>query len=228
MTNKSALETKKDKIRKLLALSKSDNENEAAAALEKANKLIDQHGLDEDDLRFESVPVKATKTYVVWRTVIANAVTWLYCCHTYLDQNNGLRVFTGEPLDAFLASEMYSYLVNTIERCAKKEIRKNAKFRFRRDFKHGMARRLYDRIMELGEACSWSPYRDIKIAEAREHVVKTEKLVSSKFKDAKPNRTALGRGMLHGDGVSLARQTGHTPTPQLADTNRTTVQKELF
>jgi hypothetical protein len=228
MTDEPGLKATKDKVRKLLALSKSDNENEAAAVLEKANALIDKHDLCDGDLRFESVYVKATKTPVIWRTAVANAVTWLYCCHSYLDQDTGLRVFTGEALDAFLASEMYSFLVYTVERCAKHSIRKNAKFNFRRDFKLGMANRLHDRIMELGEACSWAPHRQIKIEEAREYVKGNVNLESYKFNKAKRNSTAFGRGMLHGDGVSLARQAGHTPTPQIAGSHGATIQKELF
>ena len=37
----------KDRIRKLLALSKSDNENEAMIAMEKANELMAGYNLDE-------------------------------------------------------------------------------------------------------------------------------------------------------------------------------------
>ena len=39
----------KKKIKKLLALSKSPNENEAMAALEKARKLMEENGLSEQD-----------------------------------------------------------------------------------------------------------------------------------------------------------------------------------
>ena len=139
---KTELEIIKDKVRKLLALSKSDNENEAAAALEKANELISKHELDESALRFESVRAKSSKTYVVWRAVVANAVAWLYGCHQYRETEFGTVVFTGEELDAFMAGEMFEYLIKAIERSAKKAVRKNAKFKFRRDFKYGMASRL--------------------------------------------------------------------------------------
>lgn len=39
-----------DRIRKCLALSKSANEHEAAAALRQAQKMMDQHGVSEDDV----------------------------------------------------------------------------------------------------------------------------------------------------------------------------------
>lgn len=47
---KSAREKAMDKIRKCLALSKSANEHEAAAALRQAQKMMAMHGLSEDDL----------------------------------------------------------------------------------------------------------------------------------------------------------------------------------
>jgi len=223
------LEIIKDKIRKLLALSKSDNENEAAAALEKANELISKYKLDESALRFESVRVKSSKTYMAWRTVIANAVSWLYGCHSYREVGYGMFIFTGEELDAFMAGEMFEYLIKTIERSAKKAIRKNAKFKFRRDFKYGMASRLYDRIMELGEACSWSPRRNVKIEEAKDYVKKSVTLYEGiTIKQKNWNQTALARGLCYGDNISLARQAGHAPVPQITGTSKTAVQRELF
>ena len=92
---KTELEIIKGKVRKLLALSKSSNENEAAVALEKANELISKYELDEAALRFESVAVKSTKTFVIWRTVVANAVAWLYGCHKYRDQDERICFYRG-------------------------------------------------------------------------------------------------------------------------------------
>jgi len=224
-----SFETIKSKIRKLLALSKSDNENEAAIALEKANLLISKYEIDETALRFESVKVKSSKTYATWRAIIANAVAWLYGCHQYRQTDSGEIVFTGEELDAFMAGEMFEYLIKTIERTVKKAVRKNAKIKFRRDFKCGMAHRLYDRIMELGEPCSWSPRRNIKLEEAEGFVKRSIMLCeSNNRKQNNWNRTALARGFQHGDNVSLARQAGHTPAAQIAGTSSAAVQRELF
>jgi hypothetical protein len=216
MNNANDLEKIKTKVKKLLALSKSDNENESLSALNKANELIGQYGLDEESLRFEFVRVKSTKTYVSWRALVANAVSWLYACYKYRDYYQGELVFTGEGLGAFMAGEMFAYLINTIERCAKKSVRKNASFKYRRDFKYGMASRIYDRIMELGESCSWSPRRGVKIEEAKNFVKKSVELNFKEFNKVKLNLTAVNRGVFYGDGVSLARQAGYTPVPRIA------------
>ncbi len=44
-----------EKIKKILALSKSGNENEAAVALEKARQLMERHGISERDVELSSV-----------------------------------------------------------------------------------------------------------------------------------------------------------------------------
>lgn len=224
MDNVNDLESIKTKIRKLLALSKSDNENEALIALEKANELIKKYGLDEAALHFELVYVKSTKIYVPWRTLINNAVSWLYGCYSYRDCNYGNFVFIGDELYAFLAGEMYTYLVKTITHCAKKAVRKNAKYNFRRDFKYGMASCIYDRIMKLGESCSWAPQRKVKIEEAKKFIERSVKLSSNEYKKVKFNRTAVIRGALYGNDVSLARQAGYSPVPQIATINTASVQ----
>ncbi|MBR4598749.1 MAG: DUF2786 domain-containing protein, partial [Treponema sp.] len=55
----------KSKIKKLLALSKSPNENEAALAMEKATALMAQYRLDESEFSgYTQKSVKSTKRYV--------------------------------------------------------------------------------------------------------------------------------------------------------------------
>jgi hypothetical protein len=164
--------------------------------------------------------------------VVANAVTWLYCCHHYRDVTGGTMVFTGDPLDVFMAGEMYSYLIKTIERIARKAIRKNAKLKFRRDFKYGMASRLKERVYSLGGTCSWAPGRMSKIAAVTEYVEKREPLKDGKRnnKKTKLNTSAYTRGSLYADNVSLARQTGYSgsPVPRLPGRERRVTQGELF
>jgi len=215
MNNENNLENIKDKIRKLLALSKSDNENEAYIALQKANYLIKQYKIDETSLRFETIHVKSTKNYIPYRTIIANAVSWLYGCYFYRDVERHTVVFTGERLYAYLAGEMYTYLINSINRCSRKTIHKNSKRKFRLSFKYGMADRIYDRIFELGQACSWAPYRKKKIDEAKKFIEKSTNLISVEKNKIKLNQKAIYRGTLYGNNVSLERQASYTPVPQL-------------
>lgn len=220
-----SLEHVKSLVRKLLALSRSNNENEAEAALRKAGELMEQYGLDEEDTLIESARVKAVSRHVPWRSVIANAVSWLYCCYWYM--GDGDFVFNGAALDVFMAGEMYGYLARTIERTAKRKVRKNAKYYFRQDFKKGMASRLYDRIMELGEQCSWRAGREAKIEYAKEIVKKHIETGPVESKRRRINTAAFTRGELHGKEVSLARQAGYKP-PALIAGGAGSAQGELF
>jgi len=204
------IESKKQKIKKLLALSKSPNENEAFSALEKAKQLMEEYGLNEQSCIYTSQKIKSTKTYNPWRTIIAHIIAWLYNCYKYQDKNDGTFVFNGEEFDVFMAGEMYTYLVKTIERMAKQNIRKNAKHNFRKSYKYGIASRLYDRIETLGKSCSWAPQRESKIKAITEFVQSQENIVSSKTVKTKINNLALGRGYRDADSISLNRQaTGH-------------------
>ena len=221
------LEKIKGRVRKLLALSKSDNENEAIAALEKANELMGTYGLDTSGIRYESAGVHSTKTYVPWRTAIANAVSWLYSCFVYRDRK-GSMIFTGESLDAFMAAEMFRYLAASVERTAKKSIRKNAKYVFRNSFKCGAAHRLYDKITELGERCSWSPHRNARIEAVTAYVKKSVEIVSPQSKKKRIDTTAYTKGQSAADGISLARQAGYTAVPRITQTPRAAAQGELF
>jgi hypothetical protein len=122
---------------------------------------------------------------------------------------------------------MYGYLVRTIERIAKKQIRKNAKLKYRRDFKYGMAGRLADRIYEMGERCSWAPGREGMRESAEEFVTKSLSITVGTLKEAKPGSRAFLKGALAADGVSLARQTGQRPVRQITG-HAGMVQRELF
>ena len=73
------LEIIKRRIKKLLALSKSPNENEAVSALEKATSLIEEYGLNQAEFSgYTRQSVKSTVRSVEWRTILANAVERLY------------------------------------------------------------------------------------------------------------------------------------------------------
>jgi hypothetical protein len=227
----SELEKIKDRVRKLLALSKSDNENEAMLALEKANALMADYNLDESALRYESVEVKTVKSYSRWRTTLANAMDYLYCCYHYHSTNSGRGtfVFFGEPSDVFLATEMYEYLVKTIERSAKKHIRKNAKSVFRDSYKLGMARRIRNMIEEMGESVSWAPLRASKQKEVQAWVEKNVALENKDQKKGTISNAALERGFRHGGDVSLARQAGYSGenAPRIAAAGTSMTQGEL-
>jgi len=199
----------KSKVKKLLALSASPNENEAAAAIEKAQRLMDEYNLSKSQCLYGTHSVPATKRLSNWRMVLSNAVAWLYCCETYRTLK-GERIFFGESFEAFMAAEMYRYLSKTIERIAKQNIRKNAKRPYREKYKLGIASRLATRIREMGALASWAPTREhrslaVKTALDAETTVETKTV-----KMAGTGSDAFRRGASAGNAVSINRQTtGH-------------------
>ena len=134
------LETIKRRVRKLLALSKSPNESEALSALRKANELMAEHRLTRADFTgYVKKSVKSTRRAVEWRTVLANAVERLYATCHFRDADTGSFVFYGEELDVFMSTEMFAYLVKAVDRMAKRNIRGNAKRRYRQSYQIGRA-----------------------------------------------------------------------------------------
>ena len=74
----------KRRIKKLLALSKSPNENEAASALKKANEMMEEYNFTAVQFSdYTKTKIKDTKRFVRWRVVLANAVENLYATYHY-------------------------------------------------------------------------------------------------------------------------------------------------
>lgn len=211
------LESIKIKVKKLLALSKSPCENEAALALKKAMELIAEYHLYINQFtEYTELKVKNTKRFVGWRATLANAVENLYATWHYSD-NIGNIVFIGSELDVFMSSEMYKYLIKTIERMAKQNIRKNAKYKFRQSYKMGVANRLYDRMQELGQSCSWRNQTELKAQKKQisEFVKKEISIQTKKGKLPSLNTTAFARGFSDGKDINLSRQMTGTKTKRI-------------
>lgn len=199
----------KERIRKLLALSKSCNENEAALAVKKADELMEKYRLAGDDLvEYTAQKIKYVKRYTSWRAVLANAAECLYATYHVASSYDGTLIFFGDELDVFMATEVYRYLEEAVRRLARSNIRKNAGFRYRQSWKHGCASRIYDRMMELGKKCSWRSPDAMKEQKRAVAAYVNNKItsVSRSRKKVSLDMNAFTKGMAAGDGVSLGRQ----------------------
>lgn len=117
-----------DKVKKLLALSKSPNQNEANAALAAANKLIDAHRISENDLT-EDGGIIIDPTYIYetgrvnpWKNKLVNVLAKHYGCVSYNDNTfngNGRLVsrfrLVGRRTDVSIARYLFNYLVEVCE-----------------------------------------------------------------------------------------------------------------
>jgi hypothetical protein len=115
MSNKAALA----KIKQLLALSRSDNEHEAAAALAKAAALMDAHGLTDSDIalaEIDEATVTANKSVrpPKWETLLAEAVHRALKVVSFID-GQGKRTFVGRGASAEIASYAFTVLFRTLK-----------------------------------------------------------------------------------------------------------------
>lgn len=170
-----------EKIRKLVALSDSPNENEAMAAMEKAQALLAQHDLQMSEVMRDSsvaderavIRVYVDKESRPWQRRVAWGVAELYFCKYYFKVEQELRGrsirtvdvhhFVGVQHNAEIAESMYVYIAKTIDRLARSE---SVKIYGRQigsyvnSFRNAAAERIRERIRE-------------RIAESRRGGIKT-------------------------------------------------------
>jgi hypothetical protein len=210
MAMEAELEGIKRRVKKLLALSKSPNENEAMAALEKARALMDEYRLSEGECLYTRQSVRTTKRLSSWRLILSNAVAWLNYSETFRTPASGEIVFFGEEVDAFMAGEMYRYLSKTIERMARQNVRKTASIKYREKYRLGMACQLHFRIHEIGDAGSWAPQRERKLLAIKKAMEGELSIVRKDWKLTGTSGAAFLRGAAAGKSISLNKQTtGH-------------------
>ena len=161
-----------DKIRKLLALSESANENEAALAAEKAQELLARYNIDlfeVKDVR-EEQPVERDSSETrsqSWRRQIYHAVAEMYFCKYYYDSiqrpsststrgfvRRDLHFLTGQPHNIDVAKMIAAYLCATVMRLANEgshDYPKQERARYKKSFHNACAFRLRQRIGERVE-----------------------------------------------------------------------------
>lgn len=141
------------RIRKLLALSGSPNEHEAALAAAKAQELLSQYNLtlSEIDIKQSGVTsseVKITTRTPLWVWELSSGVASSFDCGVY--KKGDKVVFIGMEKDSEVASWMFKYLYETVFKCATEYISNLSgdKPLARKSFSVGMAYRLTARLKE--------------------------------------------------------------------------------
>ncbi|MGA0610529.1 DUF2786 domain-containing protein [Caldimonas sp. KR1-144] len=126
------------KIRKCLALGRSSNEHEAAAAMRQAQKLMVEHGLDAVDVDLAHVGEAESRavmqTPVSWEITLAHLVAEAFGCQTFTTRRvlvgrtrssvAAIRIFVGVGA----AAEVAKYSFDVLSRqCAKARLSHIAK-----------------------------------------------------------------------------------------------------
>ncbi len=149
MVNQNLLE----KINKLLALTNSPNENEAALAAEKATELLTKYNLtladlgpeEEEDVTAETV--ETTSRYVTWKMLILAGIATANGCRAMRSKSNGNMTLIGMQTNITVSQRLYEYLTKAVERLAKRHKGKGRAFLHA--FRVGCATRLRHRLEQL-------------------------------------------------------------------------------
>ncbi len=210
-----------DKIRKLLALSKSSNEHEASLALANANKLLMKHNLEMKDLEeidlnciIEEVVMSAGRI-MNYKPIMLNAILELNNCemliHSVAHGNKIIKAIKaiGKKQNIEVSISMYDYLMNTMERKMREENPRN-KTSFRLGFSYSIARKIKEIIMERNRqdndvACTALVIQEKKMAKDFMHD-KYKNIRTKKAKSSYRDQASFNSGVQAGRSTSLNSQ----------------------
>lgn len=119
-----------EKVRKLLQLSCSPNEHEAAAATAKAMELLAKYNLEMaavtqegDTPQASRIRRKTRQRLEDWAYALASSTARAFDCDYYHSMGNGETVFVGTGVDPEVCGWMYGYLYKTLLRLASTHMR---------------------------------------------------------------------------------------------------------
>lgn len=116
------------KIKKCLALAKSNNEHEAAVALRQAQKLMQQHGITDFDVEHADIQEEATRAGAAtkpprWECALSNRVAEAFSCRVYLRSGMcGHWVFVGATPAGEIARYAFEVMFRQVKRARKEYI----------------------------------------------------------------------------------------------------------
>ncbi|MDR3351741.1 MAG: DUF2786 domain-containing protein [Zoogloeaceae bacterium] len=121
-----------EKIKKCLALSRSGNPHEAAAALRQAQKLMQAHAITEADVEGARVRESGAKSGAAvhparWEIFLSQVISKAFDCRVIFKCGRGQWSFLGVESAAEVAGYAFSVLLRQIQKARKEYIGKNLK-----------------------------------------------------------------------------------------------------
>lgn len=216
-----------EKVQKLLALSKSSNANEAAAAAAVANRLIDQYRLSQIDLETDTSaemdPVEEDSDFVyesgkvtAWKQTLVSVLARHYGCAYWINctYDTGRKVshfkLVGKRSDIGITRYMFSWLMLECQRLADLEAKGCGRVfiaSYCMGFVNGVAQQLQaSRVEAQKEASSAAIVKiDARAAASKEAMYKlhTNLRPSRSISQAQVNGTAFAMGQQKGSNIHL-------------------------
>lgn len=159
------MESIANKIKKLLALSQSPNEAEAIAASKKAQDLLTRYNLSMADVADPQAIDEEVEQQTLfhldskreWVITLLDGVARANFCSIIMTSGKGYGCdykLIGRPSNIAVASLMYEYLSETVERLARTTPNTTGEKGFKNSFRLGCANRLYWRLLDtIKEQC---------------------------------------------------------------------------
>lgn len=126
-----------EKIKKCLALSASSNEHEAAAALRQARKLMEAHGITDQDIQAAEAEEKRAKSGAKsqpsnWETMLAVKVSDAFACRVIFSKGRWDRAGEWCFIGCGASPEVAHYAFSVLHRKAKRARDEHIKTRLKR------------------------------------------------------------------------------------------------
>jgi hypothetical protein len=156
-----------EKIQKLFQLGTSPNMNEAAAAIKKAEMLMEKYDLSYGEVNYivDYLKMPGKKCYD-WMSIIWTEVCFANNCAPASARGYGSFSCTGRKINVFLSKEMFNYLCETVKRMAIDQC-KGKGHKYNHDFKLAAAYTLRTILRDYGDRVSWAVDRDEEIKKER-------------------------------------------------------------
>lgn len=201
------------KIQKLLALSKSPNKAEAELAAQRAHELLTKYNLSMDDVQEREIRefnIISGRNLKTWKhLLIDNVARYYYCKSLFYERGSGYYriVFIGQRHNIIVCKSMFDYLHKTILR-ESRSIHKNAKNKYREDFKLGMAVKISERLKQLSDQKIIPEEKDLVIRENDkiDKYLSEKNTYSENFELDIKKAEAYWKGIQAGKKVSLNEQ----------------------
>jgi uncharacterized protein DUF2786 len=207
-----------EKLKKLIALSESPNEAEAASALSKVHLLLAKHSLSISDLDDEtsSIIEKAVlnkKRLRNWESALLSTVMNATYTEVIHKPSEGKVYIIGREINVAAAENLFSYLHGTIKRISSKytTVIKHAD-----SFRYGMVVNINERlksIEELSSAPSGSKEKQIIVSMTGETSSENKNFLDDNYGKIRKKRinsrvdpNSYGLGQKAGSKISLNKQ----------------------
>lgn len=213
-----------DKVKKLLALSRSSNEHEAGLALENANKLLMKHNLEMADIDevslndiIEENDLISGKRIMSWKINLLDAVMRLNGCQILMHnvRNGNKRISAiGKKHNIEVSVSMYEYLIKTMDRNLKEKQKDDIidPFSYRMGFCSAISRKVNDIIREreqnkndFNNACTALIVLDKALVNQFMNE-KYKNIKESKSKTSYKDRMSFMQGHIAGENTGLNTQ----------------------